>query len=68
MTRVQEHLIGEHGQPENVRSDNRPKFTSRDTLSWAEDWKVTLVQIQPARRPMQNGHAKPSMADSSATT
>jgi hypothetical protein len=53
MTRVLERLIGECGRPENVRSDNRPEFTSRRMLGWAEDWKVGLVHIQPGR-PMQN--------------
>ncbi len=55
--RVLERLIGERGRPENVRSDNGPEFTSRRMLSWAEDWKVGLVHIQPGR-PMQNGHVE----------
>jgi len=37
---------------ENVRSDNRPEFTSRRMLGWEEDWKIGLVHIQPGR-PMQ---------------
>ncbi len=57
VTRVLERLIGERGRPENVRSDNGPEFTSRRMLSWAEDWKVGLVHIQPGR-PMQNGHVE----------
>jgi putative transposase len=57
VTRVLERLIGERGRPENVRSDNGPEFTSRQMLSWAEDWKVGLVHIQPGR-PMQNGHVE----------
>ena len=55
--RVLERLIGERGRPENVRSDNGPEFTSGRMLSWAEDWKVGLVHIQPGR-PMQNGHVE----------
>jgi putative transposase len=39
LTRVLERLIAERGRPENVRSDNGPKFTSRRMLSWAEDWR-----------------------------
>ena len=57
VTRVLERLIGERGRPENVRSDNGPEFTSRRMLSWAEDWKIGLVHIQPGR-PMQNGHVE----------
>jgi len=57
VTRVLERLIGERGRPENVRSDNGPEFTSRRMLSWAEDWKVALIHIQPGR-PMQNGHVE----------
>ncbi len=57
VTRVLERLIAERGRPENVRSDNGPEFTSRRMLGWAEDWKVTLVHIQPGR-PMQNGHVE----------
>ena len=55
VTRVLERLIGERGRPENVRSDNGPEFTSRRMIGWAEDWKISLVHIQPGR-PMQNGH------------
>ena len=57
MTRALERLITERGRPENVRSDNGPEFTSRRMLSWAEDWKVRLIHIQPGR-PMQNGHVE----------
>ncbi len=57
VTRVLERLIGERGRPEKVRSDNGPEFTSRRMLSWAEDFKVGLVHIQPDR-PMQNGHVE----------
>lgn len=57
VTWVLERLIGEHGRPESVRSDNGPEFTSRRMLAWAEDWKVGLVHIQPGR-PMQKGHVE----------
>jgi len=57
VTRVLERVIAERGQPENVRSDNGPEFTSRRMLGWAADWKVGLVHIQPGR-PMQNGHVE----------
>src|SRR5208337_13651 len=57
VTRVLERLIEERGQPESVRSDNGPEFTSRRMLGWAEERKITLVHIQPGR-PMQNGHVE----------
>jgi putative transposase len=57
VTRVLDRVIGEHGRPENVRSDNGPEFTSRRMLAGADDWKVGLVHIQPGR-PMQNGHVE----------
>lgn len=57
VTRTLDRLIEERGQPENVRSDNGPEFTSRRMLGWAEERKVNLVHIQP-RRPMQNGHVE----------
>ena len=57
VTRVLERVIAERGRPDSVRSDNGPEFTSRRMLSWAADWKVGLVHIQPGR-PMQNGHVE----------
>lgn len=57
VTRALDRLIEERGQPENVRSDNGPEFTSRRMLGWAEERKINLVHIQPGR-PMQNGHVE----------
>ena len=57
VTRVLEQVIAERGQPDNVRLDNGPEFTSRRMLAWAGDWKIGLVHIQPGR-PMQNGHVE----------
>ena len=57
VTRTPDRLIEERGQPENVRSDNGPEFTSRRMLGWAEERKINLVHIQPGR-PMQNGHVE----------
>jgi putative transposase len=57
VTRVLERLIEERGQPEALRSDNGPEFCSRRMLGWAEEFKITLVHIQPGR-PMQNGHVE----------
>jgi len=57
VTRVLDRLIEERGQPESVRSDNGPEFTSRQMPGWAEERKISLVHIQPGR-PMQNGHVE----------
>ena len=57
VTRSLDRLIEERGQPENVRSDNGPEFTSRRLLAWAEERKISLIHIQPGR-PMQNGHVE----------
>lgn len=57
VTRVLDRLIDERGQPESVRSDNGPEFTSRRILGWAEERKINLIHIQPGR-PMQNGHVE----------
>jgi len=57
VTRVLDRLIEERGQPQSVRSDNGPEFTSRRMLGWAEERKIALVHIQPGR-PMQNGHVE----------
>jgi putative transposase len=57
VTRALDQLIEERGQPENVRSDNGPEFTSRRMLGWAEERKINLIHIQPGR-PMQNGHVE----------
>lgn len=55
--RVLERLIAERGAPESLRSDNGPEFTSRRMIGWAEEYKITLIHIQPGK-PMQNGHVE----------
>jgi len=57
VTRELDRLIEQRGQPESVRSDNGPEFTSRRMLGWAEERKISLIHIQPGR-PMQNGHVE----------
>ena len=37
VTRELKRLIEQRGQPESVRSDNGPEFTSRRMLGWAEE-------------------------------
>ena len=57
VTRELDRLIEQRGQPESVRSDNGPEFTSRRMLGWAEERRISLIHIQPGR-PMQNGHVE----------
>ena len=57
VTRELDRLIERRGQPESVRSDNGPEFTSRRMLGWAEEHKINLIHIQPGK-PMQNGHVE----------
>lgn len=57
ITRELDRLIEHRGQPESVRSDNGPEFTSRRMLGWAEERKISLIHIQPGR-PMQNGQVE----------
>lgn len=57
VTRELNRLIEQRGQPESVRSDNGPEFTSRRMLGWAEEHRISLIHIQPGR-PMQNGHVE----------
>ena len=57
VTRALDRLIDMRGQPESLRSDNGPEFTSRRMLGWAEERKISLIHIQPGR-PMQNGHVE----------
>jgi putative transposase len=57
VTRALEWVIGQRGQPETLRCDNGPEFTSRHFLAWCEERKIQLVHIQPGR-PMQNGRVE----------
>jgi putative transposase len=54
VTRVLDWVIAQRGQPEAIRSDNGPEFTSRRFLAWCEDRGIRLELIEPGR-PMQNG-------------
>jgi putative transposase len=57
VTRVLERIIALRGRPQTIRSDNGPEFTSRHFLSWALEWKVELLHIQPGK-PTQNAHVE----------
>ena len=57
VTEVLDRLIAERGQPERLRSDNGPEFTSRHYLAWCERQRIGTRYIQPGR-PQQNGHVE----------
>ena len=44
-----DRLIEQRGQPESVRSDNGPEFTSRSMVGWAKERKISPIHIQPER-------------------
>jgi transposase InsO family protein len=58
VTRELDPLIEQPIQPQNVRSDDGPEFTSRRMLGWAEERKINLIHIQPGR-PMQKNFERP---------
>jgi len=50
-----EALILWHGQPDCLRTDNGPEFTSKALVAWAEDRGIRLLRIQ-AGKPAQNAY------------
>jgi putative transposase len=57
VTRTLEAVIERRGQPESIRCDNGPEFTSRRFVAWCAEQKIQLIHIQPGK-PMQNGHVE----------
>lgn len=57
VTRTLEAVIEQRGEPESIRCDNGPEFTSRHFLAWCAERKIQLIHIQPGK-PMQNGHVE----------
>jgi len=57
VTRVLERIIEQRGEPERIRVDNGPEFTSRHFLSWCEQRGIGVTHIQPGK-PMQNGRVE----------
>jgi putative transposase len=49
MTPELDRLMEPRGEPESVRSDNGPEFTSRRMAGWGEERKISLIHIQPGR-------------------
>jgi putative transposase len=53
--RVLEKVIGQRGQPANIRCDNGPEFISHSLQQWCENKQITLQYIQPGK-PTQNAY------------
>jgi len=51
---VLSRLVGLHGAPRCIRSDNSPEFVSTALLKWAVEQKIETVFIDPGK-PWQNG-------------
>jgi putative transposase len=54
VTRVLDAIAAERGQPDSIRCDNGPEFTSRHFLAWAVGRQIEVIHIQPGK-PTQNG-------------
>lgn len=50
-----EALILWHGQPDCLRTDNGPEFTSKALAAWVESQGICLLRIQPGK-PAQNAY------------
>lgn len=50
VTRTLEAVIEHRGNPESIRCDNGPEFTSRHFAAWCATQKIQLIHIQPASR------------------
>jgi putative transposase len=48
VTRTLEMVMQQRGQPESIRCDNGPEFTSRHFVAWCTERKIQLVHIQQA--------------------
>jgi len=57
VTRTLEWIISQRANPDALRCDNGPEFTSSHFLAWCEERKIRLIHIQPGR-PMQNGRVE----------
>lgn len=57
VTRTLERVIDTRGQPESIRCDNGPEFTSRHFVAWCAQRRIELIHIQPGK-PTQNAHVE----------
>ena len=61
VTRTLTAMIEQRGQPQTIRCDNGPEFTSRHFAAWCAERQIQVNYIQPGK-PMQNGHVVRSTA------
>ena len=57
LIRILEQLRETRGVPRAIRVDNGPEFISQRLADWCQEWKVTLMFIQPGK-PTQNGYVE----------
>lgn len=57
VTRVLDELVGVHGAPERLLSDNGPEFTAMEMDRWSYACGLTHEFIEPGK-PSQNGHVE----------
>lgn len=57
VTRTLAVMIEQRGQPQSIRCDNGPEFTSRHFAAWCAEKQIQVNYIQPGK-PMQNGHVE----------
>lgn len=57
LVRILEQLRETRGVPQAIRVDNGPEFISQRLADWCQEWKVTLMFIQPGQ-PTQNGYVE----------
>ena len=54
-------LIGQHGAPRYIRSDNGPEFVANLMRDWLEKEGIKTLYIDPGS-PWQNGYVETSGA------
>ena len=53
--RVMARLIGQHGAPEHIRSDNGSEFIEKNLRQWLSDQGIKTLYIEPGS-PWENGY------------
>ena len=54
VTEVLDRLIQTRGKPQSLIVDNGPEFTAKIFLTWAENYQIRIIHINPGK-PMENG-------------
>ena len=50
-------IIEWRGKPHSLRCDNGPEYISQALIDWANDYRITLMYIQPGK-PTQNAYVE----------